>query len=466
MRSTKHVGEPDYSFDVRGVHFVMLDTGRYEAPNEVRDDQIDWLKKDLSEHKDAIFTIVISHKPYWINTVAKGKPDKLHDIFVANSVDAVFTGHFHNYFAGEFDGIKYTSVGSSGGGAEEDPTGLLYHFVWATFDGENLSLAPIKKDAVLPWDQMTAKEYLFIKTINSRGITTTKAPIRNDLRVAKTKISVKIDNLCAESPIEDVLKWNVPKGWQVKPEGMQIKVAPGESLDAEFTVRCKGPLYPVPSFTLNCPYRKDGTMKVEKELGMFRTAVARKAGTPPVIDGKLTENVWRKPTTTFFKPDYVEKEVEPSEFYFAYDSDNLYLAAKCFDSKMDKLTAELKNRDEMIFGEDCVGYFLQTVEDGPVYQIYFTPLGTAFDQKIVMEEDGSWDADRGWNGEYIVKTARGADYWNIEVSIPLEQLGAKGTEGKAFAVNFRRKQPRLKSAADWQVPISYDPETFGVLELK
>lgn len=463
----KHIGEPDYSFDFRGVHFVMLDTGRWEAPDELQDDQIEWLKKDLAENKEAFYTIVIFHKPYWIQTVARGKPDKLHDIFVANGVDAVFTGHYHMYFSGEYDGIKYTSVGSSGGGTEEDATGLMYHYMWATFNGEELSLALIKKDAVLAWDNMTANDFIFIGELQSKTVTIPKVAVRDDLKVSKTKVTLKINNICDVAPIEDVLKWEVPEGWVVKPEGVQVKVAPGTSADATFTVRCKGPLYPVPSFTLKCPYREGrGPAKVERELGVFRTAAARKAEAPPAIDGKLTENLWVRPSTRFFKPEYAKEEAEPVAFYFAYDRDNLYLAARCTESKMDELKAKLTDRDAMIFGEDCVGYFIQAVDEGPVYQVYFTPLGTVFDQKIVFDDKGAYEADRSWDGEYDVKTVRGSDYWSIEVRLPLGQLGAEGIAGKTFALNFRRKQPRLKTTADWQIPISYDPETFGVLELE
>ncbi len=462
----EYIGEPDYSFDVRGVHFIVLDTGRYEKPEELRDDQIQWVKKDLQDNKDAYYTVAILHKPYWIETIARGKPDILHDIFVANGVDAVFTGHYHEYFAGEFDGIKYTSVGSSGGGTEADPTGLMYHFVWATFDGQELSLAPIKKDAVLPWDQMSANDFLFVAKIQNKGITIPKVAVRDDLKVSKTRITMRVENLCGEAPIEDVLKWEVSKGWEVKPKGMQVKVGTGESLRADFTVRCKGPLYPVPSFTLNCPYREGRTMKVERDLGVFRTAIARKAETPPVIDGDLTEKVWVKPTTRFFRPDYVKTEAEPVEFYFAYDNDNLYLAAKCTESKMSELKADIKDHDGPIYAEDCVGYFFQALEDGPVYQIYFNPLGTAFDQKIIIEDDGGWDADKAWNGNYEVKTVRGDDSWSIEVRIPLKQLGAQGAAGNTFALNFRRKQKRLNTTSDWQIPISYDPDTYGILEMK
>lgn len=462
----KHIGEPDYSFDVRGVHFVMLDTGRYESPDELRDDQYDWLKKDLAEHKEACYTIAILHKPFWIETIAKGKPDKLHDLFVANGVDAVFTGHYHYYFAGEYDGIKYTSVGSSGGGTEEDAAGLLYHFVWATFDGKELSLAPIKMDAVLGWDRMTGDDFLFIGNMQGKAVVMDKAPVREDLTVPKTKVSMKIVNLCDKAPIEDVLEWKVPVGWEVKPAGMQVKVAPSGSLDAEFTVRCKGDLYPVPSFTLKCPYREGKTAKIEQNLAVFRTAEARRAETSPVIDGELGEKAWGKPTTTFFRPDSIKTECEPAAFYFAYDKDNLYLAARCTESEMNELQAKVKEHDGPIYGEDCVGYFIQTAKDAPVYQIYFNASGVAFDQKITIEEQGDWDADKAWNGDYEVKAVRGDGYWSVEARVPLAQLGAQGVAGKTFALNFRRKQARLRSAADWQTPISYLPESFGVLELK
>ncbi|MBN1591772.1 MAG: metallophosphoesterase [Candidatus Coatesbacteria bacterium] len=461
----KHIGKPDYSFDVRGVHFVMLDTGRYEKADELRDDQIEWLKKDLEEHKDACYTVAILHKPFWITTVAKGKPDRLHDMFVKYGVDAVFTGHYHFYFAGEYDGIKYTSVGSSGGGTEYDSGGLLYHFVWATFDGKELSLAPIRMDGVLGWDHMTGNDFLLISRIESGAIGTDKAQVRDDLKVGKTELKVKIENLYDKAPIEDVIKWEVPAGWEIKPAGMQIKVPPGESFDAEFTVRCKGPLYPVPSFKIKCPYREGRTAEVEGRIGVSRTALAKKAKSAPTIDGKLSESIWTRPTTTFFKNEYAENEAEPIEFYFAYDRDNLYLGAKCMERKMEELKASMKNHDDAIFGEDCIGYFFQTVDDGPVYQIYASAIGTMFDQKIEIE-DGSYDAEKTWNGEYEVKTHHGSDFWSIEIRVPLKQLGTDGVSGKKFALNFRRKHPRLRTTADWQLPISYFPETFGVLELE
>ena len=74
--------------------------------------------------------------------------------------------------------------------------------------------------------------------------------------------------------------------------------------------------------------------------------------------------------------------------------------------------------------------------------------------------------EREWNGTYDVKTFKGKDYWSIEAKIPLSELKAEGKSGKTWALNFRRKQKRLNSAADWLVPTGYDPKDYGVLLMK
>ena len=155
---------------------------------------------------------------------------------------------------------------------------------------------------------------------------------------------------------------------------------------------------------------------------------------------------------------------DPTRFYFAWDDNSLYLAAYCKESNMDSLSAMLTGQDAPIYGEDCVGYFLQPdIKKQEVYQIYFSPLGSVFDQKITPSEGGYMAGDPKWNGKYEVKTSKGTDYWSVEVRIPLALLGAKIKPGLEWGLNFRRKQARLATSANWQVPIDYDPSTFGQL---
>ena len=463
----RHVGEPYYSTDVEGMHFIFLDNSRYYTADALPSGQVDWLIADLEKNVKAQKTFVIFHIPYWIETVAAGEPDTLHTLFVKYGVDGVFTGHYHSYFSGEFDGVVYTGVGSSGGGCSLGPTGLKYHFMWVTVDGDEISMVPIKMGGVLRWDEVTAAEYRFIGKAEGEAIRLTKVSVNEDLTVPDTDMTVTIRNLNSDILLADTLRWEAPVGWSVIPDDLPVEIGALETYAADFTVRSTGGLYPTPALSLQYPYGEGKTFEMEKALQVSRTVYASQADTPPVIDGDLSENTWSNAVTKFFAPDGSPMLTDPVSFYFAWDEENLYIAAKCVETRMDSMFADATEHDGAVYGEDCVGYFLQPdVADGPVYQIYFNPLGTAFDQKISVEEEVAVDADREWNGSYNVKTAKGKDYWSIEAQIPLKELDTEGESGKTWAVNFRRKQRRLNSSADWQAPISYNPRDYGILLLK
>jgi predicted phosphodiesterase len=126
----KYTGfDPYHSFDFGGVHIVVLDNSRWDSVEDFPGEQLTWLANDLTNNIGAEYSLVFYHKPFWYRTLADNKPDTLHNLFRAYGVDAVFSGHFHSYFVGEFDGIKYTNVGSSGGGGTFQPWDPDYHFL-------------------------------------------------------------------------------------------------------------------------------------------------------------------------------------------------------------------------------------------------------------------------------------------------------------------------------------------------
>jgi hypothetical protein len=463
----RRIGMPYYSFDEGGIHFIVLDTSRYPTVDDFPDDQVQWLIDDLEGHRDAAYTIAVFHIPYWIETVAEGEPDRFHAVFVEYGVDAVFTGHYHVYFSGRFDGILYTSIGSSGGGCEPGLTGLKYHYAWVTVDGDGISVAPIRMGSVLPWDEVTASDFKFVDRVTDEALSLEKIQVGIEAYIPETPFTVTIENLDTLSTLRGTVEWSMPSGWTVRPKELPIDIAAGRTYDARFRVESTAPLYPVPELSLEYPYAEGKTFEVTRALALERMVEALRADEAPVIDGELNEAIWTEPTTEFFAPDGSARITDPVSFYFAWDDANLYLAAYCEESEMDSLVAAASEHDAAIYGEDCVGYFLQPdVNDGPVYQIYFNPLGTAFDQIIEVEGGRYTRADPEWNGTYEVKTRRGEDFWSIEIRVPLDQLGVRGQYEGIWALNFRRKQRRLGTAADWQVPIGYDPLGYGKLVMR
>jgi len=461
------VGKLNRSFDYRGLHFVILDVSRWESSAELPKEYIAWLIDDLKKNRNAKYIFVFFHKPFWYNTLADGKSDTLHTIFRNFGVDAVFNGHFHYYFSGKYDSILYTAIGSSAGGADSGPTGIMYHYAWVTVDNNGIHIAPIKINSVLAWDDVTAADMKMVDRISLSGISfPTRLMLNDRLLLEDSSFSVLVKNPCTSQAADDTLHWTCPQGWTVEPASQPVKAEPGDSIRLSFKARYKGAQpYPAPTLAVRLPYAKGKSSKTSAVLPVIRS-ISAIPGTV-VIDGSVNEPVWQNPTCRLFAPEGGAANVESTAFSFAYDQDNLYLAAWCRESKMDSMVAKSDKQDSPVHTEDCVGFFLQPDDSrNQAYQIYFNPLGTVLDQKITNDSLTGVNADPKWNGEYEVKTAKGVDYWSLEARIPLAQFGVKAQPGRKMGLEIRRKQQHRKAVADWQVPLSYDLKGFGVLILK
>jgi predicted phosphodiesterase len=464
----KQAGKPYYSFDYRGLHFVALDASRWETADALPGDQVAWLIRDLKKSKKAKYTFVFLHKPFFLDAALKAVPDTLQRIFQNLGVDAVFAGHTHVYISGEQNGVLYTNVGSSGGEATAGPTGLLYHYTWVTVDKNGITIAPIKLGSVLPWTEFTMEEDLVTIRIDSRGVAFPRpCMIDERLRIKDSLFTVMLNNIHETEAMADTIRWTVPKDWSVFPAGDVVSIPAMGSADYVFKIKNKGELYPLPSFSVRFPYAPGKYHRVNWSLPIARTVDCVRADKPPVIDGKIDESCWSVPVKRFFNWDGGPMATDSVWFYFAYDERNLYLAARCQDRDIAGLVATSTEHDGPIYNEDCVGYFFQPdTTQGVINQIYFNPLGTAFDQKITYAMTGESSSDFSWNGTYEVKSQQNECEWTIEASVPLDQLNAAVSSGDAWRINFRRKQPRLKTAADWLTPITYDPRTYGFLKFK
>ncbi len=286
--------------------------------------------------------------------------------------------------------------------------------------------------------------------------------------VEKATVAVKIRNT-SSTILEDQLAWDVPEGWSVTPARAEVAISPGDAGVIEFEVSNSGQLFPVPRLSCEYPLRKGGCLNIDLPLDVKRTVSAKRVGSAPSIDGRIVEDDWMEvASTTVLYPAYEDAVIEDgTEFRFAYDRNNLYLSAVCYDEEIEGLAASVQDHDGAVFGEDCVGFFFRPHWDEMVvYQIYFNALGTPFDQKISFDENMYYDADRSWDGEYEVATKRWEDRWTVEVRIPFEEFGADVEESSSWGLNFRRKQQRTGAAADWHTPIDYDPRTFGEIRFE
>ncbi len=461
----RNAGKPYYSFDYKRMHFTVLDASRWDSSDSLPAEQLNWLAQDLAKSSKTKFKFVFFHKPFWTASVAEDKHDTLHSLFKAYGVSAVFNGHNHYYYSATYDGIKYTAVGSSGGGTEPGPTGVLYHWTLVTVDNrKGITIQPVllggEKRA---WDDVTWSDVQSVGRNSLAGLRLRRPVLVAEDMTAADSVTLVVRNQPLETPLEDTLRWDMPFGWNVSPGTAAVSVAPGAEAEYRFAVAGAGRPFPAPRVALRMPYAKGKSSPVTATLDVARTAHCSFVRKPPKVDGRIVEQLWRKPVMDLFTNDSEAMKTDSVRFYFAADTANLYLAAVCFDPNPDSITVKATERDKGVHLDDCVGWFLAPdTSKGLIYQVYFNPNAVVLDQKIAVSPEGKMDVDMAWSADVDVKTTKGKDYWSVEAKLPLAQFGVTAKPGDVWGLNFRRKQPGRKANADWQ-PISYDPHGLGLM---
>ena len=186
---------------------------------------------------------------------------------------------------------------------------------------------------------------------------------------------------------------------------------------------------------------------------------------PPVIDGKLDDEVW---THAAVLKDFIQTRpgdnVAPSRqtvMMIGYDSKQLYFAFHCYDEP-DKVRATVAHRDD-VFGEDNLRVFLDTFNDRRrAYVLGWNPLGVQ--QDGIMTEGSGTDFSVD-----IVMESKGmltADGWTVEVAIPFKSLRYEAGKGKLWGFNVWRNFFRFNDEIDSWLPQSREiqvTETGGRL---
>ncbi len=179
---------------------------------------------------------------------------------------------------------------------------------------------------------------------------------------------------------------------------------------------------------------------------------------PPVIDGKLDDEIWK--SATILKDFYQVQPGDniapskPTEVMLGYDAKFLYIAFHCYDEP-DKVRAAISKRDN-IFNDDYVGILFDTFNDGrKAYEFDFNPLG--------IQADGSWtDNGEDFNPD-VVMESKGmvtSDGWIVEVAIPFKSLRYVAGKDKLWGAHFWRRIKRFNNELDMWMPLNRDVSSW------
>jgi len=181
--------------------------------------------------------------------------------------------------------------------------------------------------------------------------------------------------------------------------------------------------------------------------------IVPKFETPPVLDGKLDEPVWRSAAVLkdFYQIDPGDN-IAPSkqtEVLLGYDPKFLYIAFRAFDEP-EKVRATVAKRDN-IWQDDYVGFYLDTFNDKrKAFEMFFNPLG--------IQGDGVLTEGRGEDMSVdLLMQSKGAvneSGFIVEIAIPFKSIRYEAGKDKLWGAHFFRRIQRFNRELSSWMPFS------------
>jgi len=154
------------------------------------------------------------------------------------------------------------------------------------------------------------------------------------------------------------------------------------------------------------------------------------------LDGLSDEAAWQdmKPLPVIMQePRFNTDPSERTEIRMGYDSNYLYVAARCFDQEPDKIQCPSKKRDELGLTNDWLGIILDTFNDKENALAFFsTPAGLRLDMTVFDDAQGDFPINETWNTFWDVATAKTEAGWFVEMRIPFSSLRFQEDQGRVI----------------------------------
>ena len=177
------------------------------------------------------------------------------------------------------------------------------------------------------------------------------------------------------------------------------------------------------------PATNPDTINEGQRTPVMSYVAARRASTPPVVDGSLDDAVWRTvtPITEFVQRNPVEgaPPTEATEVYFAYDSRFIYVAFYAHYSDAALIRANRVDRDR-ILQDDTMSVYLDTFHDQQS-AVVFSVNGYGVQGDSMMAGAGGGGGggnlgDASWDALFVSAGRLVDDGWIAELAIPFKSL--------------------------------------------
>jgi hypothetical protein len=194
------------------------------------------------------------------------------------------------------------------------------------------------------------------------------------------------------------------------------------------------------------------------------TLRAVKLTEPLKLDGILDEEIYEKtPSISGFvqsEPNFGEPSTQKTEFWIFFDSEAIYINARCWESNLKGMIANEMRRDSNNIGQnERIGFTIDTFHDhrnGATFSV--NPIGGRLDGQITDERVYNQD----WNPVWDVKTGRFDGGWTVETKIPFKSLRYNPGPNQTWAIALGRHN-RWKNEVGYVVPVP--PSLRGLFQI-
>lgn len=155
------------------------------------------------------------------------------------------------------------------------------------------------------------------------------------------------------------------------------------------------------------------------------------------IDGLLNESTWHTPGFSGFRqsdPDDGAPATEKTVVWIAYDEQNLYIAARLYDSRPDAIVSRLGRRDDWVDSDWFTFAVDPYLDKRSGFQFSVNPAGSIADSTLYNDEG----KDETWDGIWESASRIDDQGWTVEMRIPYQQLHFKKNKTYTWGINFFR----------------------------
>ncbi len=194
----------------------------------------------------------------------------------------------------------------------------------------------------------------------------------------------------------------------------------------------------------------------------------------PIIDGEVRQDeIWSgvTPILDFWQqqPQFGQMVSERTEVRLAYDAQNLYVSAVCYDTKAAEVVVTDARRDASLENTDAFLFIIDTYFDRRNGFVFGTNVaGTEYDAQVDNEGQGNFNNNRqqggviggfnlNWDASWMVETQKGVYGWSAEFKIPFKTIRFRSGEDVTWGINFQRNISKSNEIAFWSpLPLTFE----------